>query len=70
MFKSLVYFLANTHLDVVVHDPAGVCEVGVFGVDVRQLNGNQIVDLQPEEVFRPDKAELTDQNLRSVPSRW
>lgn len=31
---------------VIVHEAAGVSEVGVFGVDVGQLNGNQIVNLK------------------------
>lgn len=35
-----------SHLYVIVHEPAGISKVRVFGVDICQLNGNQVVDLK------------------------
>lgn len=37
--------LLSSYFYVVVHEAAGVSEVWVFGVDVSQLNSNQVVDL-------------------------
>lgn len=34
------------YLDVVVHEAAGISKIRVLGVDVGQLNGNQVVDLK------------------------
>lgn len=31
---------------VIVHEAAGISKVGVFGVDVGQLNSNQVVNLK------------------------
>lgn len=38
----------RTDLYVVIHDPTGVCEVGMLGVDVGQFDGNQVMDLRQE----------------------
>lgn len=34
------------YLYVVVHEAAGIGKIRVLGVDVGQLNGNQVVDLK------------------------
>lgn len=34
------------YLYVVVHEAACISKVRVFGVDIGQLNGNQVVDLK------------------------
>lgn len=36
------------YLYVVVHEAACISKVGVLGVDIGQLNGNQVVDLKRE----------------------
>lgn len=56
--RPLCVFCPGSDLDVVVQHPAGVGKVGMFSVDVRQLDGNQIVDLQPEDLFRADVCKL------------
>lgn len=38
-----------TYLNVVVHEPACISKIRVLGVDVGQLNGNQVVDLKRRE---------------------
>lgn len=38
------------YLNVVVHEAAGVCKIRVFRVDVRQLDGHQVVNLQRKSV--------------------
>lgn len=34
------------YFNVIVHESAGISEVGVFGVDVGQFDGNQVVNLK------------------------
>lgn len=34
-----------SYLDVIVHEATGIGKVGVLGVDIGQLNGNQVVNL-------------------------
>lgn len=38
--------MLSAHFNVIVHEAAGISEVGVFGVDVGQLNGHQVVNLK------------------------
>lgn len=38
-----------SYLYVVVHYPTGICKIWVFGIDVGQLNGYQIVNLGEKE---------------------
>lgn len=48
--KYLFLFnLQRTDLYIVIQDPAGVCKVRVFGVDVGQLYGNQVMHLRWEK---------------------
>lgn len=44
-----MYLRLSAHLDIVVHDPAGVRKVRMLCVDVSQLDGNQVVDLLEDE---------------------
>lgn len=41
--------LQSTDLYIVIQDPAGICKVWVFGVDVGQLYGNQVMHLRREK---------------------
>lgn len=41
--------LQSTDLYIVIQDPTGICEVRVFGVDVGQLYGNQVMHLRWEK---------------------
>lgn len=34
------------YLDVVVHEAASICKIGVFSVYIRQFDGDQVVNLQ------------------------
>ena len=43
MYFSL--FIVSSNLNIVIHDATGICKVWMFGVDVGQLNRNQVVDL-------------------------
>lgn len=35
-----------SHFYVIVHETTGIGKVGVFGVDIGQLNSNQVVNLK------------------------
>lgn len=41
----LGHLFVCTDLYIVIHNPTGVCKVWMFGVDVGQLNCNQVMDL-------------------------
>lgn len=41
----LGHLFVSTDLYIVIHNPTRVCKVWMFGVDVGQLNCNQVMDL-------------------------
>lgn len=52
------------NLNVVVHEPTGICEVWVFGVDVSQLNRHKIVNLEHSANTRLEKIHMHIKSMR------
>lgn len=42
----------GSNLYVVVHESTGICKVWMFGVDVRQLDSYQVVNLQQNDILK------------------